>query len=92
MGALMWKVLGTGSAVLSGVAARKVITTAWRKGTGHPPPVNPESPNTAWIEAVSWAVASGALIGVARMLAARKAADYYLKSTGHLPKKLQEVT
>ena len=92
MGAMVWKVLGTGSAVLSEVAARRVISAAWRKGTGRPPPANPESTNTTWIEAVGWAVASGALIGVARMLAARKAADYYRKSTGHLPKNLQKVT
>ena len=35
---------------------------------------------------------SGAIIGVVRMLAARKAAEYYRKSTGHLPPKMQEVT
>ena len=92
MGALVWKVLGFGSAIVAGVAARKVMTSAWERGTGNPPPANPESPDTSWREAVLWAVASGALVGVARMLAARKAADYYRKSTGHLPKGLQEVT
>jgi len=28
---------------------------------------------------------SGTFVGIARMLASRKAADYYTKSTGHLP-------
>jgi hypothetical protein len=36
-------------------------------------------------EAVAWAMVSGALIGLARMAAARRAAGYYAKSTGHLP-------
>jgi hypothetical protein len=88
---MMWKLMGLLSAVLAGVAARKVLSTAWVKGTGHQPPNNPESPTTTWQEAVAWAAASGALVGLARMLATRKAADYYRKSTGHLPKGLEEV-
>lgn len=92
MGATAWKVLGTGGAVLSGVAAKKLITSGWKAATGKPPPANPESPDTSWAQAVAWAVVSGALVGVARMLATRKAANYYRRSTGHLPPKMQEVT
>ncbi|GAB2688575.1 DUF4235 domain-containing protein [Thalassiella azotivora] len=87
----VWTIMGTGSAVLAGIAAKKVITLAWTKGTGNAPPANPESPDTSWKEALGWALFSGALVGVARMLAARKAADYYRKSTGHLPKGLEQV-
>lgn len=83
--------MGLGSAILAGVAARKVLTTAWRRGTGEDPPANPESPDTTWGQAIAWALASGAVIGLARMLAARKAADYYRKSSGHLPPGLEEV-
>jgi len=39
---------------------------------------------------VAWATVSGVAVGVARMLASRKAANYYRKSTGHLPPNLQE--
>jgi hypothetical protein len=92
VGGIVWKMLGTGSAVLAGLAARKVISAAWRQGTGHQPPTNPESPDTSWQEAVGWAVFSGALVGVARLLATRKAAEYYRKSAGHLPKGLEEVS
>lgn len=91
VGAMAWKVMGLGSAILAGVAARKVLTTAWRKGTGEDPPANPESPDTTWGQAIAWALASGAAIGLARMLATRKAADYYRKSSGHLPPGLEEV-
>jgi len=83
--------MGLGSAILAGVAAKKVLTAAWVKGTGEDPPANPESPDTTWPQAVGWAVASGAAIGLARMLAARKAAAYYRKSAGHLPPGIQEV-
>ena len=38
-----------------------------------------------------WAAVSGVAVGVARMLASRKAATYYRKSTGHLPANLEEV-
>ena len=92
MGATTWKLMGTGGAVLSGIAAKKLITTGWKVTTGHAPPANPEHPDTTWAEAVAFAVVSGAIIGVVRMLAARKAAAYYRKSTGHLPPKMQEVT
>jgi hypothetical protein len=37
-----------------------------------------------------WAAVSGTLIGVARMLATRRAANYYARSTGHLPPQLQK--
>lgn len=91
MSAIVWKVLGTGSAVVTGIAAKKIVSAAWRKGTGSEPPANPESPDTTWGEALVWAVVSGALVGVARMLAARKAASFFRKSTGHLPKGIQDV-
>jgi hypothetical protein len=90
--ALGWKILGTGGAVLAGIAARKAITSGWQATTGNPPPANPESPDTTWVEAVAWAVLSGAIVGTARMLATRKAAEYYRKSTGHLPPKMQQVS
>lgn len=89
--AVVWKAMGTGGAILSGIAAKKVATTAWQKGTGKAPPANPEDPSTGWGEALAWAVVTGAIVGVARMLAARKAASYYRKSTGRLPPSVQEV-
>jgi hypothetical protein len=84
--------MGLGAAILSGIAARKVLTAAWRKGTGDDPPANPESPDTTWLQALGWALASGAAVGVARMLAARKAADLYRQSAGHLPPDMEEVS
>jgi hypothetical protein len=92
MGKLSWKLMGSLGAILAGVAARKVMTGLWKTATGNPPPANPEDPETTWQEALGWAVASGTTVGVARLLAARKAAEYYRRSTGHLPPELQEST
>ena len=91
-GALTWKLFGGLSAVFAGIAARKVLVTTFTKTTGKEPPANPEAPDTNWAEAVVWAVLSGATMGVARMLATRKAASYYRSSTGHLPPGMEEVT
>jgi Protein of unknown function (DUF4235) len=92
VGALVWKVLGTSGAIVAAVVARKLVTSGWTAATGKEPPANPEDPEVAWPEAVGWAVASGAVIAVARLLATRKAAAYYTRSAGHPPKSLQKVS
>lgn len=87
-----WRILGGVSAALAGIAARKLLTTGWQKTTGRNPPANPAAPGTEWREALPFAIASGAVMGLARMLATRRAAGYYKKSTGHLPAGMEEVT
>ncbi|MDQ1615592.1 MAG: hypothetical protein QOJ60_1531 [Actinomycetota bacterium] len=89
---MKWRLFGGLSAVLGGIAARKILVAAWQKSTGKEPPMNPASPTTSWPEAIGWALASGAAMGVARMLATRKAAGYYQRSAGHLPPGMEEVT
>jgi hypothetical protein len=89
VGPLAWRVIGTGSAVLAAAAAQKGLSAAWRLATGDDPPTVPEDPDTGWREAVAWAVLSGAVIGVARLMATRRAAQYYMRSTGELPQALQ---
>ena len=70
--------------------AKKGLNTSWRAATGKNPPANPADPDVSIGEAVMWAAVSGTLIGVARMLATRRAAHYYAKSTGHLPPQLKK--
>ena len=88
---LGWKVMATASALVAGIAAKKLLKTVWEKSTGKPPPANPESPQTTWVEAVGWAVVSGIVYGIARMIATREAAEYYKRSTGHLPEAMEEA-
>lgn len=89
--ALAWRLIGTGSAIVATIAARKLLTFAYEKGAGKNPPTNPESPETTVREAIVWALVSGATVGVARLLATRQVANYWRRSTGHLPPGLEEV-
>jgi len=88
VGSLVWKALGTGAAVFAAALAEKGVTTAWRAATGEEPPIHPENPDIHWGEAVTWALLSGAAIGLARLVATRRAAAYYRNSSGSLPKSL----
>lgn len=81
----VWGLFSLVAALLAATAARKTLTTSWKMATGKPPPANPASPDVDMREALAWAAVSGTIIAVARMLATRRAADYYARSTGHLP-------
>ena len=88
MGAMVWRVLGTGSAVLAGVVANKLVTTVWKKA-GRDAVLDPRDPRTPWKDAVAFAALTGLAAGAARVIVTRKAAQYYQKSAGHLPKAMQ---
>jgi Protein of unknown function (DUF4235) len=90
VGALVWKVLGTGAAESADVVARRVAVTGWTIATGRKPPGHPNNPQVSWPRAIGWAVVSGAFVGVARLVATRQAAAYYTRSAGHPPKSWQQ--
>ena len=91
-GSKVWSAFALGATLVATIAARKAMTTSWKVATGKEPPQNPADPDVSMGEALAWAMASGVTVGVARMLASRKAANYYRKSTGHLPPNLQEAS
>ncbi len=84
-GSKVWSAFSLAAALGAAALAKKGLTTSWRAATGKNPPANPADPDVEIWEAVLWAAVSGTFIALARMLATRKAADYYAKSTGHLP-------
>ncbi|HEX6875335.1 MAG TPA: DUF4235 domain-containing protein [Nocardioidaceae bacterium] len=90
-GSKVWSAYALGATLVASMAARKAMTASWKLATGKKPPSNPEHPDVSLAEAVAWAAASGVAVGLARMFASRKAAEYYRKSTGHLPANLQDV-
>ena len=89
-GSKAWSIFSLAAALGAAAVAKKGLTGTWRATTGKNPPANPADPDVDVWEAVAWAAVSGTLIGIARMLATRKAAVYYAKSTGHLPPELQK--
>jgi len=84
-----WAAFSTVSAIGGAAVAKKALNTSWKAATGKEPPANPADPDVAMAEAVAWAAASGTFVALARMLATRRAASYYARSTGHLPPQLQ---
>jgi Protein of unknown function (DUF4235) len=86
-----YKVISTGGAIAAGLVARKAVSAVWKLSTGRPEPGSPEHPDSSWGEAVAWVIASSAALAVARLFAARQAANYYRRSTGHLPPKLEDA-
>ena len=90
-GSKVWSLMGLGATLGATMAARKAMTATWKLSTGKNPPSNPEHPDVSLSEAVTWAIASGVAVGLARMFATRAAADYYRRSTGHLPANLEDV-
>ena len=74
-------VAGLGAAALT----RKLLDHSWKAASGKNPPENPADPDVSIGEAVLWAAITGAAVALARMVAQRRAANYYARSTGHLP-------
>ncbi|MBZ5738666.1 DUF4235 domain-containing protein [Nocardioides mangrovi] len=89
-GSKVWTVFSLVSALGAAMFAKKAIDKSWTVATGKKPPENPADPDVEVWEAVAWATVSGTAVALARMLAQRRAADYYRRSTGHLPPDLQK--
>ncbi len=80
-----WKLIGTGTGLVAGIAMAKALDATWRTATGHKPPNAPENPDIAGREALLWAAVSGMAMGIARTYATRRAAHYWVRSFGELP-------
>lgn len=87
-GSKVWSLFSVGAALAAATVAKKGLNTTWKIATGKNPPADPTNPDIELREAVAWAVLSGTIVGVARMLATRRAANYYRRSTGKDPLKL----
>jgi hypothetical protein len=90
-GGFGYKVLAMLATLVGALVARKTLAFAWRTTTGKEPPANPEHPEVTWPEAATWAIVSGAVVGLARMVAQKKVAASWHRSTGHLPPGLEET-
>lgn len=86
MGEKFWSLATTGAAIGGGIVAKKVAEGGWKFITGNDSPANPEDPDTDWTEAVVFALISGAIVQLTRVLVNRQSTRVYKKSTGHLPK------
>ena len=87
MGSMVWKILGTGSAIAAGIAATKLADQLWQKA-GHDVALDPNDPDSPIWEALAYAALTGLAAGVARTMATRKAAQFYARSAGHKPQEI----
>lgn len=86
----IWSAFSLAAALGAAAVAKKGLDGGWKAATGKQPPENPADPDVDVWEAVAWAAASGTFVALAKMFAQRRAANYYVKSTGHLPPPLQK--
>jgi hypothetical protein len=85
-----WKLVGTGASVVAGLATTKALDATWRTATGKKPPTKPENPDIANREALLWAGLSGAAYGLTKTYFTRRAARYWVRSTGKLPPGMEQ--
>ena len=86
----VWTVMSLVAGLGAAAVTRKILDRSWKAAAGKNPPENPADPDVSIGEAVIWASLTGAAVALARMLAQRRAADYYTRSTGHLPPGLRK--
>jgi hypothetical protein len=82
---LAWMLLAGLTTIAATIVTRKILTVGWKFVTGNNPPDSPDNPDLGTTEAVTWALASGVGIAVARLFATRKAAKAFQWATGDLP-------
>jgi len=78
----VWRAVGLASGVAAGMATRWLLVKVWTSVDGEEPPGNPAAPGTSWPAALTWALASGAALAVARLVAQRGAAEAWRSATG----------
>lgn len=89
MGNAAWKVLSIVAGVVGARVAKAATDGTWKAATGNKPPQNPHDPDVSWKEAAAFALVSGSIMAISRMLAQKQAAAFYTKSAGHPPNALK---
>lgn len=81
----LWSLYARSASVLAAVSSAQAVNLVWRASLGRKAPASPENPEVTMREAVAWAIVSGSAAQLARIVATRRAVDYWVRSTGQLP-------
>jgi hypothetical protein len=84
----VWNAVASGAAIGAVVASKPVLERSWRLVFRSDPPGNPAHHDVAWRDALLWALLTGALVGVIRLVAQRAAAGAWYRVTGDYPEAL----
>lgn len=87
----VWNAVASAVAVGAVAASKPMIERSWKVVTGSEPPGNPAHEDVAWRDAIMWAVITGAVIGLVRLVAQRSAAGAWNKARGHYPESLRST-
>jgi hypothetical protein len=72
-----WKALTLGLGALVAFGTQRALEVPWKALRGSTPPKVAADRRSSWPDALSWAVAAGVGVGVARLLAIRTAAGLW---------------
>ena len=78
---LFWNIYVGVIGAVTTIVAQRLVTTGWKVVTGDEPP-SPTDPDTPFVKAASWALASGLGIGVTQLLTQRIAARHWSREIG----------
>lgn len=87
----IWKGVASVAAIAAVTATRPAVEQLWKAIFRREPPGNPASRDVTWTDALLWAVFTGALVGVIRLVAQRGAAGAWNKARGDYPKGLRHT-
>ena len=83
-----WKALTVGLGAVTGLATKRVLEVIWKAMRGSTPPKVEADRRSSWADALSWAIATGVGVGVARLLAMRSAAALWEAAVHEPPPEL----
>ena len=90
VGGPVWKVLSVGTTLLATKVATDAAQKGWTLATGRNVPVKGDYERERTRDVVLFSALSSMAVAAARVAAERGAATYYRRSTGHLPKALED--
>jgi hypothetical protein len=77
-----WKIATAGAGAIAGIAANKILAKGWVAVTGHEPPeIVDGDDSVSLVEVVIFSAVSGAVVGLLRQVAMRRAARWYKPAT-----------
>src|SRR6476619_4550769 len=90
LGGPVWKILSVGSTILATKIATDAAQKGWKLATGRNVPVKGDFERERTRDVILFTALSSMAVAAARVAAERGAATYYRRSTGHLPKALED--
>lgn len=86
----VWNGVAGAAALGAVMATRPLVTKVWKTVSRREAPADPAARDVGWGEAIAFAMVTGALVGLIRMLAQRAAAGAWLRAQGDYPQALRQ--